>query len=1360
MASEHIGRVISGRYRLISRLAEGGMGVTYRAWDGVQAVPVVVKMPKREAHSAQDALRRFAREIDAMLALPHKHIVPITDHGQEDGCPYVVMRFLPGGSLADHRRRDNAGNPLASAAGMLHFWLPAVAEALDSIHKRGVLHRDVKPGNVFFDGFWNAFLGDFGIAKVVDSSAGIAKEETLTATVMAIGTPEYMAPELFSPSGKPDGRADQYALAVTVYEMLSGVRPFTGEKAHIVVEQCSMPVPPLQAKQLRIPASLCVAVERALAKTPQERFGTCSDFARTALLGVDTLPAEPGTARLMCPSCKKILKMPESAGGQWGRCPKCKVAMRVAPGLTALWLRDEEAGVTSANRSSARGPDTKELSEIPSVRARQMWPALPSIAWSSAAIVFTLALSLVGYLFLDHAPAGRVGQHQEPVVETTTSSLLSGTDSKTLTPDNSQADAERLQLALENERLKAELALSKQSEVSQVAPGTTDGKSQSTQAREGIRESESSGPRSSAGEKVTPSAQQVIWDYGDVVTFTGSSLDTQVAQELASRSGSLRLRPVSNQLSLSPQAAASLAKHEGRTILFSGTTALSRDAAQAIAMYPNILAFEHLASLTPEVATAFANRTGGLYVGGCDQAALESAAAKLQESKGRVIVPSRSAAVIEKASKYLLSQQRDDGSWDAMGSADKRIGATALVMLALSNAGVRAEQPAMRRALDWLRQQEPDDTYAVSFQTLILAMIAPEADRAILGRNVNWLELAQVKQGPGSGSWSYTQKNAAGAGDNSNSQFALLALHEAARAGIRVREETWLRTQQYWAACGNADGSWGYTPGKGGGTGSMTCAGLVSLWLASNRLGIADARDNAGMIACCRGASQPSRGVVRPKVTAGVRWLGSHFTVSQNPGTGGETWLYYYLAGLSRVRRFTGQRFFHDGSSAKLFDSAQLSAEILWKNQDRVSGKFVANRIEDSIVATSMALIVLADCGMPPLIAKSVHEPMEGCDCHSRDVDCLVDAINRRSSRMGKSSYSWHRLPVASCTESQLAESPLLVVSGEGSFDLGGNAAARLRRYTDSGGIVFAEPSCGASSEFDQCLRDLVAKMFPEEELVLSKIPDGHRLWGSVATVVPDDRPQLLGVEHGGRLRVIYNPLQDKRQRSLSCLWELSRTTVSLSVAGRVKVEAAIKVGESLAMYAAGTRERPGAYQLANIRTQGKLQRCVRPASRVSRADATPSGPAVGTAFSQVELLWQAWSDYEKQCGLELARIEGQIKTTIAEQGSHVRLEVLLELENAVEVIRRSSLLPYVSAADIYDIDTVIQAARVNEIAASKALRDAYNAAIQEAASQNSESGDGALSLVRERDQVFAGLGLSPSESDVFGTPGEGVPGP
>ena len=91
------GRLVHGRYRLIAELGVGGMGVTYRAWDTTAGIPVVVKMPRREVRSDSEAMQRFAREIDAMLAVPHERIVPITDHGDDDGCPFVVMRFLPGG---------------------------------------------------------------------------------------------------------------------------------------------------------------------------------------------------------------------------------------------------------------------------------------------------------------------------------------------------------------------------------------------------------------------------------------------------------------------------------------------------------------------------------------------------------------------------------------------------------------------------------------------------------------------------------------------------------------------------------------------------------------------------------------------------------------------------------------------------------------------------------------------------------------------------------------------------------------------------------------------------------------------------------------------------------------------------------------------------------------------------------------------------------------------------------------------------------------------------------------------------------------------------------------------------------------
>jgi serine/threonine protein kinase len=359
-------RLVHGRYRLIAELGVGGMGVTYRAWDTKAGIPVVVKMPRREVRSDSEAMQRFAREIDAMLAVPHERIVPITDHGSDDGCPFVVMRFLPGGSLADYRRRDEAGNAIRNPPGMLHFWLPGVAAALDHIHSRGMLHRDVKPGNIFLDGFLKPHLGDFGIAKVVDESGGLAKEQTLTATKMAVGTPEYMAPELFKPRSKPDGSVDQYALAVTVYEMLSGEKPFKGDRAHIIVEHSALPVPPLAAKVPGLSQSLCMAVEKGLAKSAADRFQTCREFAAAVVAELAVLPPESDTVRLLCPSCKNILKLPQKAAGKTGRCPRCREAIDVAADLGSLWLEAEErGGVDKTAKRSAPDATPKSPTDQP-----------------------------------------------------------------------------------------------------------------------------------------------------------------------------------------------------------------------------------------------------------------------------------------------------------------------------------------------------------------------------------------------------------------------------------------------------------------------------------------------------------------------------------------------------------------------------------------------------------------------------------------------------------------------------------------------------------------------------------------------------------------------------------------------------------------------------------------------------------------------------------------------------------------------------------------------------------------------------------------------------------------------------------
>jgi formylglycine-generating enzyme required for sulfatase activity/serine/threonine protein kinase len=338
---ELIGQTIAGRYRIISRLGAGGMGVAYRAWDEEDGVPVVIKIPKKIFLEDPKFAERFAREIRLLQGLKHPHIVPIVDVGEHEGLPYVAMRFLPGGSLSNRRLRDENGKTRPNPPGMLHLWLPAVADALDHVHANGVVHRDVKPANIFFDAFWGAFLGDFGIAKIVEESDSFDRENTLTATNMGIGTQEYMGPEQFSPKPVLDGRTDQYALAVMVYEMVSGTRPFTGTTAHLIVEVTTLPVPRLDSQARGLPSSLVEAVHRGLAKDPGERFPTCREFAYHVLRDVPLLADEPDIARLLCPKCSNILKLPVKAAGQKGKCPRCQTTMKVAEDLGALWLLDE-----------------------------------------------------------------------------------------------------------------------------------------------------------------------------------------------------------------------------------------------------------------------------------------------------------------------------------------------------------------------------------------------------------------------------------------------------------------------------------------------------------------------------------------------------------------------------------------------------------------------------------------------------------------------------------------------------------------------------------------------------------------------------------------------------------------------------------------------------------------------------------------------------------------------------------------------------------------------------------------------------------------------------------------------------------
>ncbi|MDQ3696965.1 MAG: serine/threonine protein kinase [Gemmatimonadota bacterium] len=265
-------RATGARYRIHRRLGTGGMAHVYAATHSVLGRPLVIKVLL--AHLAREAemRERFRREAEAASQLVHPFICAIIDYGEADECVWTVMPYLAGGSLADQIVRERSVGPERSAAITAQ-----VATALDYAHRRGVVHRDVKPDNVLFDEDGNAIITDFGIATARFHSR-------LTATGRAMGTPHYMSPE--QAMGKlVDGRSDLYAVGVMLYEMLLGFPPFDGADSYSigykhVHEQPASP----ETVDTRTPPELGQIVMRCLAKHPADRYQRGTELA-DALIG-------------------------------------------------------------------------------------------------------------------------------------------------------------------------------------------------------------------------------------------------------------------------------------------------------------------------------------------------------------------------------------------------------------------------------------------------------------------------------------------------------------------------------------------------------------------------------------------------------------------------------------------------------------------------------------------------------------------------------------------------------------------------------------------------------------------------------------------------------------------------------------------------------------------------------------------------------------------------------------------------------------------------------------------------------------------------------------------------------------------
>ncbi|MCS6994023.1 MAG: WD40 repeat domain-containing serine/threonine protein kinase [Anaerolineales bacterium] len=256
-----------GRYEIKSELGRGGMATVYKAFDPLPEREVALKvLPREMLHDPQFRVR-FEREIKTVAALEHPAIVPIYDVGEENGQPYYVMRYMPGGSLQDRI----AQGPLSLQETARIF--TKLAPALDEAHAKGIIHRDLKPGNILFDRAGEPYISDFGIAKITQTQGA-----TVTGGAI-IGTPAYMSPEQ-AQGDQVDGRSDIYALGVILFEMLSGVQPYQATTPMaVVVKHLTEPIPHILDSNPNLPPDIEPVIEKAMAKNREERFGTAAELA-------------------------------------------------------------------------------------------------------------------------------------------------------------------------------------------------------------------------------------------------------------------------------------------------------------------------------------------------------------------------------------------------------------------------------------------------------------------------------------------------------------------------------------------------------------------------------------------------------------------------------------------------------------------------------------------------------------------------------------------------------------------------------------------------------------------------------------------------------------------------------------------------------------------------------------------------------------------------------------------------------------------------------------------------------------------------------------------------------------------------
>jgi Domain of unknown function (DUF4159) len=533
---------------------------------------------------------------------------------------------------------------------------------------------------------------------------------------------------------------------------------------------------------------------------------------------------------------------------------------------------------------------------------------------------------------------------------------------------------------------------------------------------------------------------------------------------------------------------------------------------------------------------------------------------------------------IDSGVKYLHAQGKD-GNWEGqdLAASAHPTGWSALALLALLNSGEGADSSVVKNGLEYLRKHPATSTYSVSLQTMVFAQAGQTEDKERIQKNVDWLLAARMKDG-----WTYNKEQMRGnTPDNSNTQYALLGLHEGRRAGAIIDPKVMKELQEMYLRLQNADtGSWEYSSAKGltGPRFTMTTAGVCGLLITGMNLDEehkdleADGSDK-----------QCGKYKDNTPVTKGLKWLGDRFPARLESSKMTKQQLipaFYCLYGLERCGRLSGERYLGDK------DWYRIGCQYLVENQNADGswkGALVGNDVVPGepwpVVSTSFSLLFLSKGRTPVLWTKMAWGDANETGWNNKHNDAR-NVVEFASKELFKNQpMAWQVFDVrtfdATTKDSrlqlseELLQSPIVFLNGH-YLKMDDKQKDVLKEYMANGGFLFAEACCN-KEEFKTAFTKLMEEWYPDSKL--TELLPGHPVWTAKYPLAPDAHFKLYGIQQGCKTVVVFSP------NAISGYWEANK------FADKDKGTKAFQLAANVIAYATGLEPpKPKGYEIPIVR--------------------------------------------------------------------------------------------------------------------------------------------------------------------------------